>query len=335
MFENKMVKIIKTTVIGFILCFFYSNFSNANGAEGGGGGNRSTSTREEILSALKCIDMKNLFFEVHRDRSKFKDSVLKGVFLKMFGPEINEAVLKTSFRDEVNEFESTPIAQIIKRTTILLLEDTACHDTNHEERDASASSREICLSLMRLTKISSGNLQAELSALLAHELTHVIGFGELEANLVQVFFLKNSKRLFYRTDDMNILLKEMREIHRRLPYIAAGVRRIKTDGNENSCSGLLMMAGKMSFISNIISQKNMVLVGQWGERYKTSKDQYYHSLYIEEGIEKLGYTCTRFLSESKKPNSISSADIDNLANNIEYLKIEVNKLLNSFDLELQ
>lgn len=334
MFEIKMVKIIKITVVGIILCFFYSSYSFAVGAEGGGGGNRSTSTREEVLSALKSIDMKSLFFEVYRDRSKLKNGVIKGVFLKMFGPEINEVLLKFSYQDEIKEFESTPISQIIKRTTTQLLEDTPCHDTHHEERDASAASREICLSLVRLTKISSGSLQAELLALLAHELTHVIGFGELEANLVQDFFLKNSKRLFYRIDDMNILLKEMREIHRRLPYIAAGVRRIKNDGGGDSCSELLMMTGKISFISNIISQKNSVLVGQWGERYKTSKEQHAQSQHIEAGLAKLGYTCVRFVTENKKPNSISNADVDRLANNIEYIKTEVNKLLNSFDLEL-
>ncbi len=96
----------------------------------------------------------------------------------------------TPSRSNPDDFASAPrVASLQSKLQLEKRKDVPCEDSHRHHYDGSAHGTTICVSLDRLTRIPSSSLKAEIQALLVHELMHVLGYGESDAQLMQRYFI--------------------------------------------------------------------------------------------------------------------------------------------------
>lgn len=140
---------------------------------------KSLEEKKAYFFALTFLQFPDSFYENFGQFSDWKDYFTKtGIETYSAPPEVIASKLK---------FENA--GEYLVEDKIKLKEKGACTADDKIDADASVSrfdlDAEICLSLENLKKIPKESLRKHVTALLAHELTHMFGFNEISAKMIQ------------------------------------------------------------------------------------------------------------------------------------------------------
>lgn len=184
----------------------YAGKRSRRGTTDRGGGNGSKSTREEILrhingglnfqltTALERMEAE--FRNMKKIGSEIKPTNSKEIIEK-FNNGINFTWLTESMYDLVEDMDTLTLAKKIKFQPV----DGNCYDPETSElRDSSITQEGLmCISTTRLQRYPKYAIKIELLALAMHELSHLKGYDEPDAEELQDDVLNNINRL---TDPM-------------------------------------------------------------------------------------------------------------------------------------
>lgn len=169
---------------------------NGGGGIDGSGGNTAQSSLEEVQKAFDEIqkELYERFVQIAQHRAMDPEVV-------DFISERNaHQTLKDLFKNFDPSKESAfnnPFSKALKNGNVRIIpQETDCQ-TRDSSHDGSATGNlekgEICISLSRLTKLPARVLHEEIFLLLVHEMSHLAGFNEQNAEYFQRFFLRHPK----------------------------------------------------------------------------------------------------------------------------------------------
>lgn len=173
----KFIWILIPTLILSISCG-KNNSSKPQGGQDSGGGDTLGSTNKEIYTALK--NKHQIFNELQE--------LIFSIPLK-FPPNTPINELKGFEEEWYFKFSSANI-DLFNIVGNLIVKDD-CYDKYGEQKTASVSNHEedggICISINKLSKVSSNSLYKEITLILIHEISHLIGYEEDGAVKMQNF----------------------------------------------------------------------------------------------------------------------------------------------------
>lgn len=193
----------------------------------------------------------------------------------------------------------------IDYTQIKIKEKGPCVAIDKENADASVSvfqlDAEICLSLEKLKLIPRDSLTAYVASILAHEMTHMVGYGEATALVMQKAVLLATQRLDSSSGDgipsrlRRILLKIMSDMDRVLYYLEA-IEKFKNPSFENTATrNTIRILGELhgscdSFLVVFIEKTSFHQVFYIPQAQKTEERIVDHMTTFCEAIESTQYT---------------------------------------------
>jgi hypothetical protein len=165
---------------------------SAGGVDSSGGGDVQHSTVEDVLHAIPG-NYQYLLWEIIKEMEpgspiQINNPNVRPIFQKLAALPLADDIIHKGDRAGIH---------------FHLEKNGPCHDPLALERETDASvmgssdKADICLSIPRLTHYPATGLQAEIGALIIHELTHVAGFGENDAIVAQEYVLKFMSRPCY------------------------------------------------------------------------------------------------------------------------------------------
>lgn len=162
-----------------------ANFAFAKGPGGTNGGNGSTSRPELVQSAIDDL-RQNLHDLTNRMRAYIRS------------PYSSDRAAVTS-GNVINFFENKKLDSTLRGMTIEPKQGNCPSlDPNHLDGSADRARQLICISVTRMTRYSASSVKFEVLALGVHELAHLLGYHEWEAQLIQDWVLDHN-----RITDMN------------------------------------------------------------------------------------------------------------------------------------
>jgi len=215
-----------------------STASEEGGISSGGGGTlpadpASTWQIEEIVKSAKR-DLRLYFIGEMRSFIKYDSS---------------------SPLDKKLYFGKYTILEALNKTDLEILEDKPCYDGTHKEVDGSiygSRPNTICISAFRIApKVAKQLARNEVIALIAHELSHLVGATEAEAVELQrslIITFDSAKIEENTTDDL------VRDMHSTDSRIAYAIEEVVTTFDSLSDKELLV---KMQAILNNVSEFSM------------------------------------------------------------------------------
>ncbi|MGE4132725.1 MAG: hypothetical protein AB7F86_13865, partial [Bdellovibrionales bacterium] len=187
--------------------------------DGGGGGELRLHNREEALKEIESawklltetrpdnplqVGAEYLEWKVYAARATWyrgkpltkEESGVLQILVKMYHDNGGWRPAERGF----GKYSNTPLTENLRGKKINFLEEGLCKGPSHSERIASVSkldlTGELCVSLPAVQKMPyAGVTSTPLIALLIHEIAHLYGYGEEDAQLIQDFYLRNMKTI--------------------------------------------------------------------------------------------------------------------------------------------
>lgn len=196
---------MKTLLITLALTLSLPAFADAprEGGHDGGGGGLVDSTPAQVRDAIRST-----FAEIEESKTKSNPGWL--FMSSIYGPEVRDAsgdmvkallCIKSPVlcKDPDSLFDGTPnyfhAWDYLKLSAVELKEDGPCPASDKSNAAASVSEFRIgarlCFSIPVLVKTTPTALKAQISALLVHEMAHLLGYDEQIAQGVQEAVLVN------------------------------------------------------------------------------------------------------------------------------------------------
>jgi hypothetical protein len=247
------------------------------GTVGGGGGDLTVSTVEQVEeSILKQRELlKKAFFRVQLFTKPTRSS------RRPYGEAIPADVQKilNSMMDG-NLKNSMPVLEFLTQVEFQIEKEKPCVALDEKHHDGSAiGSKIICLSVPRLQRIAKENLDLNILALAAHELSHLYGFEEGDAVKVQQFFITNSSLTLPTTLALNELTAFAFEWGKITQLIREHLANDVSD--TQLCSAFAMLNQKMiGFSQKYVDSRSALWISPDIEfaYAKTTRDYFYPSL---------------------------------------------------------
>lgn len=187
----------------------------------GGGGDIVKATKQNILEAIRqareILKNPNLYKIVYDANNFSPDGDL--------AKKLTYVISLLDYSKEVgpwnHSFLDTPnaIAERIDRIPIFYLEDKPCPSANQDHAEASVSPRsmqgKICFSISELSDQGSDTIGLHVLGLMIHEYTHMLGFNEINADLIQKLFVVAYPHLIssYNSPESRLYRSIIQEVH--------------------------------------------------------------------------------------------------------------------------
>ena len=177
---------VKSLLITFVsIAATQSAFAEHGGISGGGGGT-SVPVKTDLVSIKQSASQAKLPIIAFLNEEEWRFKQLNSGMSDKW-----QSLSPKLFNGTVTIFD------IINRTSVEVRETAPCLDSNRTEVDGSVFSKyaeSICISSYRLVqKLDAYNYDYETSALVLHELSHLLGATEEEAVSIQVAFILNMR----------------------------------------------------------------------------------------------------------------------------------------------
>ncbi|MGE4132138.1 MAG: hypothetical protein AB7F86_10910 [Bdellovibrionales bacterium] len=199
--------------------------SNGGGGvvDGGGGGDFLFSTEEDVKDS---IEKAWKLFYGREDANVLLQAL--SLFLtedRQVVPLDEEGKTAHQVLSKAIGAEYTPVRKLdlkyLEEKKLQLKTDGLCQGPHDHKYLASVSKlareAEVCVSVYGLMRLPTGSLQVDVVALLAHEIAHLNGFGEKEAQATQKFFLRNMRRIL-RKDGKTTRLSILHDFKMRIAH---------------------------------------------------------------------------------------------------------------------
>jgi hypothetical protein len=242
-------------------------FAEQRGGQDGGGGNVKKSTAEEVKTAIEQVRALYLMEEVpERQHPLFWSAMVddenwkeaKAIAFKLTMPFTLIDPEELIERAVSGNPQPSDLPEYLKMSRIKIKEDGPCPaHGGKEESDASVSANkfgaDICFSVPRLQRIPNSGLYGTLVALFGHEITHLAGFGEREADLVQEMLAANLDVILNRTG--HYLKFQLTSMTSQIQFFTKAVLQNEEatgDQLQNQVSQLYMYAGQTGMLPRFL-----------------------------------------------------------------------------------
>jgi hypothetical protein len=234
------MRLFKSIIMGFgLLALSELTFANAfqDGGHDGGGANLWSSSEQQVREAIDWA-----FAEV-REEKAFSGDGHDWLFLSsMFIPEVEVNgrtvslgyCLRTPYACDLDRFakdmeEGRKIYRTawdyLSESRLTLKEDGPCPAADKPNAAGSVSAYKIgadlCLSVYELSRTPPGALKAQVASVLAHEMTHLLGFDENIAKIVQKAVVENFEKISRRDGAYLALQVEMAMADSKVALLSA------------------------------------------------------------------------------------------------------------------
>jgi hypothetical protein len=227
-------------LIGLLLIFTFGSTGLAGGVSGGGGGTKPSERIDlkDLKSIISMARLDSLFFYLRLYPFNAKPEAWNATEAQLFGGKraINDLIFSTSFLIKMNG---------------------DCLDGLGRSVDASVDPHfpnRICLSSRRLIKkLSKDSAYTQMAGLLTHEYSHLVGFGEKEAEKFQRDHLAGMKKnSMTAVDRLGRLNSEVRDLILSMQDLQSRIDELSFDILGARIENWLMQTGRISNLTNEI-----------------------------------------------------------------------------------
>lgn len=247
---SKFPRILALTfVVTLLTACNLGGFKTAPGKKGPGDAGGGDATKSDIKAVEYYIN--------HDLRDRLKTVFHRIEYYYSHSETHNSSATNILPLQVSNLFVDIDVQSFIDQVKIVAQKED-CLGKLHESKDGSAFDNTICLSSTRLARIPNETLTMEIDALAAHELAHLRGANEADAQIVQKWFL-NSQMTSFTTADLKSYVftdfvsykNDIRTILREIKDFIGDSGELKADFDRSYfCERILLLDNKEPLLIN-------------------------------------------------------------------------------------